>query len=82
MSQEQKLGPENYDGRRDYVPPAGVPRPPKHLWLELEEAGRVAGVKYATDPRYLIAHARYMAWLADQGIREGVHGSEAPEEAF
>jgi hypothetical protein len=47
----------------------GAPKPPPELWAELEAAGRAAaGTGYETDPRWLIARARYKTWLHEQDI--------------
>lgn len=67
----------DYDGRHEYQPPGGAPKPPGDLWAEMEAAGR-AGDMYALD----IARAKYAAWLTDQGWRDGVHGFETPAEAI
>lgn len=63
--------------------PRGMPKPPPDIWHELEEAGREAGENFESDPRYMVAHARYVAWLTDHDIDERhAHGSERPDEAI
>jgi hypothetical protein len=60
----------------------GAPKPPPELWAELEAAGREAGTGYETDPRWLIARARYKTWLHEQDIEghpDPLHG-HAPTE--
>jgi hypothetical protein len=58
--------------------PSHVPRPPRAIEDEMAEAGRTDD-----DLRLSIARAAYVTWLAEvHGIYEGVHGSEAPEEAW
>lgn len=54
----------------------GAPRPPRAIEAEMEEAGRTGDMI-----RLGIARARYKAWLEDQGIHEGLHGTERPDGA-
>lgn len=58
----------DYDGRHEYRRPPAAPKPPPELWAEMEAAGREAGTAFEASPRYMAAHARYRAWLADQDI--------------
>lgn len=57
--------------------PRGVPRPPAHIWAEMEAAG-----KNGDRLRLNVANAAYRAWLRDHGHPDGEHGSEAPQEAY
>jgi hypothetical protein len=57
--------------------PRGTPRPPKHIEMEMIEAG-----KNHDQLRLNVAKAAYKAWLRDHGYTDGAHGSEAPDNAW
>lgn len=61
----------------DYLGRNGAPRPPRHIETEMEAAGAAGDTI-----RLGIAREHYRRWLAEQGIREGLHGSSAPTGAF
>lgn len=61
----------------DYLGRRGAPRPPRHIETEMEAAGAAGDTI-----RLGIAREHDRRWLAEQGIREGVHGATRPDEAI